>query len=418
MVRGLWLFLILTGPALAAPLPRSVRRTPVVEAVERTTPAVVAIETEQVSASPFSFFGPEVSSAAGSGVIIHSSGLVVTNAHVVDGARSIAVYLSDGRSFPAELVAQDAEIDLAVLRLDGHEGLPVMPLGDSDDLMLGETAIALGNPFGLGLTVSTGVISSVGRDVNVGQGPSQTYIQTDAAINPGNSGGALINLAGELVGINTFIFSEGEGIGFAIPVNRVDKIVSDLLLYGRVRVPWLGAGLFEVDPRRHRVAQPGLWVDRVYVGSPAEQAGLQPGDLITSVGGHPVRTRSDLHARLAELNMGTRYQLAVVRNGQASTLGMQARPAPEDLGASILDHSWKIDVAPFRGGLQVTRVAQGNWTKANLREGDVIVGVEGLRVRTEEELQDRLRQAQLLGRAAVWVQVVRGMSRGALEVEL
>lgn len=221
LLRLVLLALTLHGtPAMAAE-----RRTPVVEAVERATPAVVTIETQVSQSSPFAaLYGAPRSSSAGSGVVIDSDGVVLTNAHVVEGALSIEVHTNDGRSWPAVVLAMESELDLAVLRLEGARDLPQIAMADSDALLLGEPAIAIGNPYGLGLTVSTGIVSSVQRDVEIRSGLYQSYIQTDAAINPGNSGGALVNIHGELIGINTAIRADAEGIGFAIPVNRARKI--------------------------------------------------------------------------------------------------------------------------------------------------------------------------------------------------
>ncbi|HMU81033.1 MAG TPA: trypsin-like peptidase domain-containing protein, partial [Microthrixaceae bacterium] len=280
-IRAALLSLLLSQAAHAAP--GDPRRTPIVEAVERATPAVVTI---LVRGSGGSLFGVQrgPSESEGSGVIVGSDGVIVTNAHVVEAADTITVHLTDGRTFPGTVVAADRSIDLAVVRVSGASGLPTLPLGNSDDLLLGEPAIAIGNPYGLGLTVSTGVVASTGRDVDAPGGGKQTYIQTDAAINPGNSGGALVNARGELIGINTFVHSAGEGIGFAIPVNRARKITGDLLIYGAVQLPWLGVDL--MDRSATRTAAPTVAVARVYEGGPSQRSGLRVGDTVVEVSGH------------------------------------------------------------------------------------------------------------------------------------
>ncbi len=392
------------------------RRTPVVAAVERATPAVVTIEVEVETTSPFMMFGGRQSTRSeGSGVIIRSDGVVLTNAHVVDGARRIQVHLQDERSFSATVVAADPAIDLAVIQLLDAVGLPVISLGVSDDLLLGEPAIAIGNPYGLGLTVSTGVVASTGRDVNVGDGPLQTYIQTDAAINPGNSGGALVNIYGELIGINTFIHSSAEGVGFAIPVNRVRKISSDLLAHGSVQIPWLGLGVRDVTVGRRRAA---VFIERVHASGPGARAGVEAGDLLLEVDGHAVANRSDLNARLAERAVGEPVSVRLQRNGAVQDLTIRGQRAPEDLGTKAMG-VLGITVSPYRNALQVASVRSGGtWAAARLQQGDVIVQVDGKPVATQAELSMALGRAAARHRNQVFVYVVRGRYAGSVVVGL
>jgi serine protease Do len=408
------------GSGAAAPDPR---RTPVVLAVERATPSVVTITVEVQTASPFLLFGGGGRSGAsqGSGVIIAPDGVVLTNAHVVDGARRISVFLQDGRSFEADVVAQDTSIDLAVLRLNGASGLPTIAIGDSGGLLLGEPAIAIGNPYGLGLTVSTGVIASIGRDVSSGEGPTQTYIQTDAAINPGNSGGALVNIHGELIGINTFIHSAAEGIGFAIPVSRARKVADDLLNFGSVQVPWLGCDLVNIDRRAlsGELAKGAVLVQRVDAGGPAEKAGLRAGDLLYEVDGHHTATRGDVNARLSERSPGQTVRVSVVRGDATKALEVVTQRAPADLGTRSLEEVLGVGVAAVRGGLEVSRAAAGgSWTGAGLRAGDVILAVEGMRLRDPEQLATVLGEARARHRGSVWFTVYRAPYQGSVEVRI
>jgi serine protease Do len=407
--------------AQAPAFDESLRRTPVVRAVERARQAVVTIQTVQVARSPFAMFGT-ASPSEGSGVIIDAAGIVLTNAHVVDKASRIEVELDDGRRFEAEILAADAGIDLAVLRLAGASGLPVIQLGDSDALWLGEPAIALGNPFGLGLTVTQGIVTSTARDVAMAGGVRQTYIQTDAAINPGNSGGALVDIHGRLIGINTAIRSSAEGIGFAIPVNRARKIAGDLLQYGAVQVAWIGADLVDVAPRRFRAPLDGggALVQRTHLGGPGQKGGLLPGDIIYDLDGHRVGSRYDVNFRLAELRAGDRVPLRVMRAGTPTALTLVSGVAPGDLGVSALRRTLGIAVQPVGGGaVQVTSAdPAGSFVAAGLRTGDVILSIEGRAVPNEAELARVVQGLKALHRASARLRVVREGISGVVEVAL
>lgn len=411
--------LLVALPDASAQALGDLRRTPVVEAVERATPAVVTVQVEVQAQSPFAMFDPQRRASEGSGVVIDASGVVLTNAHVVDGAQRIAITLRDGRSLPAELVAADPAIDLAVLRVPGARGLEAIALGDSSALLLGEPAIAIGNPYGLGLTVSTGVVASVARDVNVGDGPTQTYIQTDAAINPGNSGGALVNAYGELIGVNTFIHSAAEGIGFAIPVNRAVKIAEDLLQYGQVQVPWLGAAFVERGRRRGAEVEGGLLVARVLPGGPAVAAGVLVGDVIVEVDGHRIATRADLHARLAEKKPGERVRLGVVRARGTLQLSLLPTRVPADLAADALRDVLAVTVVERDGVLVVTAASPGgSLAAAGLRAGDVLLAMDGQRLRTAADLSGAVGAAWGRHRAAAWLTVARGGYQGTVQIGL
>lgn len=300
------------------------RHSPVVQAVKDVSPAVVAITTEVATQSPFSWMSTGTSSSEGSGVVINDEGVVLTNAHVVEGAISIEATFSDDTTHSAEIIGLAPELDLAVLKLKGSVDTSAVDIGRSDDLLLGETVIALGNPFGLGHTVTTGVISAVDRPLETERRIYQNFIQTDASINPGNSGGPLVNIRGELVGINTAIRSNAEGIGFAIPVDRAMKVAKDILNFGRVQRPWLGVDIedvfFQQDGKRRTAPQ----VSWVY----PNKTGLKKKDTILSVDDKPVQGRGDLNAYLSTLSPGASVNLEVWRAGQSHlvTLSTEALP--------------------------------------------------------------------------------------------
>src|SRR5215831_5151952 len=288
---------------------RESRRTPVVAAVESAGPATVNITSTQVvvdQANPFMrgdpffdeffsrFMNPRASTAQslGTGVIINRDGFVLTNEHVLAGSTQIRVTLSDGRQFDAELVGGDPASDLAVVRVKSKDPLPTPKLGDSDDLMIGESVIAIGNPFGLNSTVTTGVLSATNRSIRGDGREYHGFLQTDASINPGNSGGPLLNMDGEVIGINTAILGNAQGIGFAIPINRARRIVNDLIAHGEVQATWFGIWLQELTPALRDAMgsdqATGVLVSNVYEGTPAASAGMQRGDILTTLDGTPV----------------------------------------------------------------------------------------------------------------------------------
>lgn len=323
------------------------RRTPVVDAVHRAAPSVVSIVTEQKPQhNPFGFFGLEDDgedsgrTSLGSGVIVEGHGLVITNEHVVAGAARIRVQLTDGRELPATLIGADQSFDLAVLKVEtqGHE-LPALRLGTASDLMIGETVIAIGNPFGLSHTVTSGVISALHRVVRAKNRTYEDFIQTDAQINPGNSGGPLLNIHGELIGINTAVHSGGPGIGFAIPIDRARTIVNDLLQFGRVRYGWLG---IRPAPLRQGRRAIGVVVAEVEAGSPAERAGIQRGDVIAGVNDDNTLSVEAFWDRVQRVLAGEEVRLRLQRGEvrvQAAALDPkeQSTRAQRRLGLDVTD---------------------------------------------------------------------------------
>ncbi len=274
----------------------------------------------------------QLESSLGSGVIVDASGHVVTNHHVIQDASEIRIQLADGRVATPTVVGTDADTDLAVLRIDLSD-LPVMPLGRSDELRAGDVVLAIGNPLGLSQTVTQGIVSAVGRG-GLRLATFADFIQTDAAINFGNSGGALINVDGELIGINTAVLAQQqgtEGIGFAIPVNLVRGVMSEIIKYGRVRRGWLGVHVIGDPNRRFSAPVVGL-IDR---GSPAEKAGLKPGDLITQINGRPILTDQEALTQVAALAPGSKIEIQFRRGQQTLTAHatLEERSTNGDAGA-------------------------------------------------------------------------------------
>jgi serine protease Do len=398
-------------PAPAASGTSGARRTPVVQVVERISPAVVNISAESIvrEADPFfgGFFGsrPRRSQSLGSGFLVDPSGIVVTNAHVVQGASSITITTLNGRELKAQVLGSDRDADLAVLKVEGKD-LPSVPLGSSADLMIGETVIAVGNPFGLSNSVTTGVLSARGRTVPSEQGERvfTDFLQTDASINPGNSGGPLLNILGEVIGINTAIVSGANGIGFAIPADRARRVVNDLLRFGELHPLWTGLRLLTVDPELARqndlgVAR-GAYVFKVYPGSPAAQAGLAEGDVLTAIQGQPVATREDVTTDLYSLPEGTPLRLTVRRGARTVDATLKPIPPPRDLGLRILAQKVGLEVGEDRGDLVVRQVTRGSRAdRTGLAPGDLILGANGHEVK---------------GLEALGAEVLRGYDRGGL----
>jgi S1-C subfamily serine protease len=315
------------------------------EAVRRAAPAVVnvyaaRIVTERLPRNilqdPFGELGPRyrqrLEQSLGSGVIVDASGQVVTNHHVIANAAAIRVQLADGREADAKVIGRDPDTDLALLRIDLRD-LPAMELGRSSALRVGDIVLAIGNPLGLSATVTQGIVSATGRG-QLGVAVFENFIQTDAPINVGNSGGALINTRGELVGINTAIIARNlgvEGIGFAIPVDLVRGVVGELVARGRVVRGWVGFDIANIDDATARaagLARGGVVIVQLYQGSPAQQAGLQPGDLVTRIGGRVPTSAQEVQVRIAASQPGTALLIGVQRGTQAADAQLQVVEQP------------------------------------------------------------------------------------------
>lgn len=356
----------------------------------------------------------------GSGVIVSADGVILTNEHVVQDADEIRVTLSDGREYDAEVVGADPSSDIGVIRLkDKIEGLEPLPFGDSSALRLGETVIAIGNPFGVGQTVTMGIVSALGR-ANVGIVDYEDFIQTDAAINPGNSGGALINLKGQLIGINTAIVSRTggyQGIGFAIPSNMSQSIMDSLVKHGRVMRGWLGVMIQNIDSDMAGALgledQSGVLVADVSEDSPAMKAGVKVGDVIVAVDGKEVDSTGALRNRIAASGTGTKVKLTVVRDGKRKPLRVVLGELPAELAGPSASGSSQdaveaagIRLAPLtpesrskfdlpeklEEGVVVADVAMGSpAAEAGLRPGQVILEVDRKTVKSVEEVSELLR---------------------------
>ena len=321
--------------------------------VQRVAPAVVnvyAAKTVQTRNPLFDdpifrrFFGvpggggPQVQRSLGSGVLVDASGLVVTNYHVIEGADEMKVSLADKREFEATLVLKDQRSDLAVLRLkDGREKFPFLDFANSDALQVGDVVLAIGNPFGVGQTVTHGIVSALAR-TQVGITDYQFFIQTDAAINPGNSGGALVDLTGQLVGINTAIFSRSGGsmgIGFAIPVSSAKIVLEQIIKNGSVTRGWIGVEVQEITPALADSfklgAQRGALIAGVLRGGPADKAGVKPGDILVEVQGKPVADPTSMLNLIAALAPGSAAKMKLKRQGQdvEATINIGRRPKPQ-----------------------------------------------------------------------------------------
>src|SRR5256714_1778357 len=408
-----------------APIPQPVsaaRRTPVVVVAHDVLPAVVNIQTEATIRrreidpffDPFGLFGGNreyKTQSLGSGFVWSSDGIVVTNNHVVEGASLISVNFNDGSKLWAKLIGVDPDSDVAVLRVSA-KGLATAPIGTSSDLMIGETVVAVGNPFGLSGTVTTGVVSALGRSVpskEVGR-TFTDFIQTDASINPGNSGGPLLNIEGKVVGINTAILGNAQGIGFAIPVDRARKVIQDLLRYGQVHSAWIGAVTATVTPEESKRlgirASRGALVSRIFSGSPAQAAGLRPGDVITEVGAKPVDSRESFSTYTATIPSGEPVRLTVNRAGASQAINIRAVDPPRDLGLRVLREIAGLRVGNSNG-VVIDEVASGSRSaKIGLQQGDYIVGVNGIEGRSVDELNAALTNSS--ERSSIVLDVARG----------
>jgi S1-C subfamily serine protease len=387
------------------PAPKANRRTPVVEAVEKAAPAVVSVGTTKIVKVRYwdwDFLAPRTGSqeehGLGSGVIVHPSGYVVTNAHVINQADQILVKLTGAREsepeVPATLVAADLEHDLALLRLDKPGPYPYVAFGRSDDLMLGETVIAIGNPFGLGRTVTTGIVSALDRTIHVRDTEFKGLIQTDAAVNRGNSGGPLLNIDGEWIGVNSAIYSlsgGADGISFAVPVGDVRRFLVEALRGARFNGRWLGARFAELPDGR-------VAVERVFPSSPAAEAGLAPGDVVGN--GDALRVCFDL----LDAERGGAVTLPVAgKAGRRDVKLAFAAPPTDSIAWSRLGFRvGEIDAAraeetgfPPGAGLVVLEVRDGGPAqRVGLERGDLLQSLGGVRLATPDDLLNVLLDAE------------------------
>ena len=406
------------------------RETPVVRAVRKVEAAVVNISTEKVvSIRGFNPFGDGwifdyfdhsyrprrnvTRQSLGSGVLISSDGVILTNEHVILPASKITVTLKDGREFEAELLGASRRFDLALLKIGATEPLPCIEPGTSADLMIGETVIAIGNPYGLASTVTTGVLSAKDRTITFQDQETRqvhtftNFLQTDASINPGNSGGPLLNILGELIGINTAIFAEAEGIGFAIPIDKAKRIIDELLEWGDVPRIWLGMlvqditetlanylGLNRID---------GVLVSDIYSDSPVNKTALKPGDLVIAINGMPVRTTVDFRKSLRSIAPGETVQVTYIQAGIEREDTMIARAVPIE---RVQELTWDLfgiqmrditsqDVRKLRlavaEGVLVTSVRPSSpATQVGIKQGDIIARINNVLIQNTKDFYSQI----------------------------
>jgi len=403
------------------------RETAVVRAVRKVSPAVVNISSAhevRKRTSPFSgfglnpffdeffrdFFDPRFErrqqyTSLGSGVIIDGQkGLILTNSHVIQKSGTIKVMLENELEFEAKIVGADPDSDLAVLKIDSEKPLPAIQMGSSDDLMIGETVIAIGNPFGFSHTVTTGVISAINRSIRTDERVYNDFIQIDASINPGNSGGPLLNINGELIGINTAIYAKAQGIGFAIPIGKARKIISDLIQYGEVIQAWIGITAQNMDEKLARYlnvpGKKGILVKSVEPQSPAEKAGLQEGDIILSVGNKKIDSVDDYESVAKSLAAGDTMQTGLFRNGQMETLSVKTKVFPPELAANLALKLLGIEVEDLtpanrrsyrifaQEGVMISSVKPKSYlARIGAEAGDVIRQIDDYTIQNSEDFK-------------------------------
>ncbi len=397
---------------------------------KRAAPAVVNVNSSRVVRTRPTmfdlFFGEgaaprnQIAQSLGSGVIVDPDGVIVTNNHVVQGAQELTVSLADRREFDAEVLLSDERTDLAILKIDaGGEPLPYLDFAPSNALEVGDLVLAIGNPFGVGQTVTQGIVSALAR-TDVGLSDYNFFIQTDAAINPGNSGGALLNMDGDVVGINTAIFSRSggsNGIGFAIPSEMVQTVVQSALNGGEIVRPWLGASLQAVTSDLAQglsLSRPkGALVTGVYDGGPANDAGLEQGDIVTAIDDSPVNNEQGVRFLLATRSVGDTAMLTVIRDGREQELRLRAE-APSDSpqpdkrlleastplqGATVANlspaYAEKLGLDPMMSGVIVTKIVRGSAADYfGFQPGDKLVQLGEERVETTESLSDFLNDSE------------------------
>ncbi len=444
VVRGLLVGVIASGALVTGTVAAAPRGAPdsFADLAEKLTPAVVNISSAQRSRSgrasgelaPLQrkFDQPAVS--LGSGFIIDASGIVVTNNHVIDNAENITVTLHDGREFTAVVKGRDRETDLAVLQLEGGSKFPYVSFGDSDAARVGDWVIAIGNPFGLGGTVTVGIVSARNRDINSGQ--YDDFIQTDAAINRGNSGGPLFDMSGKVVGVNTAIYSQtggSVGVGFSVPADLAETVVTQILDYGETRRGWLGVSIDDVTPElasslRLRVPK-GAVVTVVRPNSPASDAGLEPNDVILLFNRREIESVRDLTRAVADTPIGSTVPMEVLRDGRKVTVqvrvdrretrmlaanGSSILPANAARGSGLTLQEPTDDVRQAYGlpptvqGVVVTAVDPESTAAIVLQPGDIILEIGWERITRPSAAVDKLGKLRNLNSGPVQIYVQRG----------
>ncbi|MBW1616834.1 MAG: Do family serine endopeptidase [Deltaproteobacteria bacterium] len=401
-LSGIFLFLTIITPCLCFGQSYE-RKTPVVNAVEKVSPAVVNISVEysvKARPNPFGgfggfdtlfdnffkdFFEPGFDknlkrNSVGSGVIIDGKrGYILTNAHVISKTSNIKVILKDKYEFQARVIGIDPDSDIAVLHIESKDTLPSVKMGTSDNLMIGETVIAIGNPFGFSHTVTTGVISALKRSIKTDNQVFNNFIQTDASINPGNSGGPLLNINGELIGINTAVYAKAQGIGFAIPINTAKRIISDLILHGEVIPAWTGIIVQDIDFETAQYfgisKNDGVLIKAVEKKSPAFKTGIKEGDIIKKIGGNSVSSIVDYTSFIKEYSAGDNIKLEILRNKKIKTIFVKTKIFPKNLAPELSVSLFGIKTANKNNakGVEIVKINPNcHLAKIGAKPGDVI----------------------------------------------
>ena len=403
------------------------RETAVVRAVRVVSPAVVNISSAyevRKRTSPFSgfglnpffdeffrdFFDPRFErrqqhTSLGSGVIIDGvKGLILTNAHVIQEAGTIKVVLRDEREFEARIVGADPDSDLAVLKIDSKDRLPAIKMGSSENLMIGETVIAIGNPFGFSHTVTTGVISAINRSIRAQDRVFHDFIQIDASINPGNSGGPLLNINGDLIGINTAIYAKAQGIGFAIPIGKARKIISDLIQYGEVIQAWIGITVQNMDESLARYLEvpgnKGIVIKTVEPKSPAKKAGMQESDIIVTIDNKKINSIDDYKSVTKSIAAGDTLQAMLWRNGKKLNVGIKTKVYPLELAEDLALRLLGVKVEDLtkrkrktyrihaREGVVISKIKKNSYLgRIGAQPGDVIRQIDDYTIQTSEDFK-------------------------------
>ena len=416
---------------LALPQPgygrQSERESPVVRAVRKVSPAVVNISSSyevRKRSNPFSgfgmnpffeeffkdFFDPRFerrreSTSLGSGVVIDGQrGFILTNAHVIERAGKIKVVLQDEREYEAKIVGADPDSDLAVLKIESEKDLPSVEMGSSDDLMIGETVIAIGNPFGFSHTVTTGVISAINRSIRTEDKVFLDFIQIDASINPGNSGGPLLNIDGDLIGINTAIYAKAQGIGFAIPINKAKKIISDLIQFGEVIQAWIGITVQKLDDELAAYlkvpGKKGVMIKAVEPQSPARKAGLQEGDIIVAIDKKKIASVREYWSVKKTYAAGDAIKASIWRGNKIKTVSIKTRVFPMELAEDLAFRLMGIRVENLtettrqhfriyaREGVVITEIeSRSDLADIGARPGDVIRQIDDSAITNKKEFE-------------------------------
>ncbi len=398
------------------------RETPVVKASKEASPSVVNISTEQrirIQRNPmdnffFDFFGmydprfhnsEQKTQSLGSGVIIDEKGIILTNEHVISGASSIKIITMNNQTLNAQILGAAPAFDLAILKVKEKVNVTAIKMGKSSDLMIGETVIAIGNPFGLKHTVTTGVISALGRTIKTEAKVFEDFIQTDAAINPGNSGGPLLNIFGELIGINTAIQQDASGIGFAIPIDKAKRVVADLLQFGKTRPIWVGIKVQELTSSLRyalNFRNNGILVTEIETDSPASKTKLKMGDIIIGVNGNQITNEENYVSLISSMLPGDTIKIDFIQNGKSRTETIKTVEYPIENIEPFIWKKWGLSLVEKRNKVIVKNVRQNSLAEsAGMTPGDTIIQLNSEPVHTLKQLYEIILRSRHLSGVVV-----------------